>query len=225
MGIDVGLKSFLVDSENNAVANPQFYRQAEPRLKVLQRRVSRKVLGSANRQRAKLCLARKHEQVTNQRQDFLQKLTTKIIKNHDTIFVEDLNVRGLLQNHCLAKSISDVSWSEFFRQLKYKAEWTGKNVIEIGRFEPSSKMCGCGVVNHALTLKDREWTCTSCGTLNQRDFLAACNIKKFGLLKTVYKTERPNTPMDSRGESVESLPVGRAVKQKSRKATSGNPRL
>jgi putative transposase len=211
VGIDVGLKSFLVDSHNNEVANPQFYRQAEPRLKVLQRRLSRKVLGSNNSRRAKLHLALKHEQVANQRQDFLHKLSTNLLKNHDTVFVEDLNVRGMMQNHCLAKSIGDVSWSEFFRQLQYKADWQGKNVIEIGRFQPSSKMCGCGVINKDLALKDRIWACKSCGAVNERDFLAARNILKFGLMKSVYRTEY--TPMGSRGEPVESWSIGRALKQ------------
>jgi len=212
-GIDVGLKSFLVDSNGLEVENPKFYRNSEKRIKCLQRRLSRKVKESKNRRKAQLKLALKHEYVANQRKDFLQKLTTNIIKNQDTIFVEDLNVKGMLKNHNLAKSISDASWSEFFRQLKYKSEWLGKNIIEIGRFEPSSKMCSCGVINKELKLEDREWTCKSCGAVHHRDLLAANNIKKFGLMKLNYYT-----PRDTGGESVElSTKVG-AMKQKPSKA-------
>lgn len=208
VGVDVGLKSFLVDSSNNAVANPQFYRNAEPRLKVLSRRLTRKVNGSSNKKKAKLRLAIRHEKITNQRTDFLHQTSSRLVKNHDTIFIEDLNVKGMLKNHCLAKSISDVSWSEFFRQLTYKSEWYGKNMIEIGRFEPSSKMCWCGVLNKELTLADREWTCKACGSVNDRDHLAASNIKKFGLIGLKYHTRTGCS-----GGSVESSALAGAMKQ------------
>lgn len=216
IGIDVGLKSFLVDSNNNEIENPKFYRNAEPRIKCLQKRLSNKVKNSNNRKKAQKKFALKHEKVANQRKDFLHKLTTKIIKNQDTIFVEDLNVKGMLKNHNLAKSISDVSWSEFFRQLKYKSDWNGKNIIEIGRFEPSSKMCECGVINKNLKLSDRVWTCKSCGVINQRDFLAAKNIKKFGLMKFVYSTY---STRGTRGESVEMSALVGSMKQKLEQAT------
>jgi putative transposase len=220
IGIDVGLKSFLVDSNNTIINNPKFYRNAEPRIKCLQKRLSKKVKGSSNSRKAQKRLALKHEYIANQRKDFLHKLTTDIIKNQDTIFVEDLNVKGMIKNHNLAKSISDVSWSEFFRQLKYKSDWNGKNVIEIGRFEPSSKMCNCGVINKELKLEDRVWTCKECGSENERDFLAANNIKKFGLMKSVYTTR------DTRGESVEMSTLVESTKQKLMQATAlRNPRL
>lgn len=208
IGIDVGLKSFLVDSDNNVVENPHFHKNSEPRLKVLQRRLSRKVKGSSNRKKAKLLLAIKNEKVANQRMNFLHQVSSRLVKNHDTIFVEDLNVKGMLKNHCLAKAISDVSWSELFRQIKYKTDWQGKNVIEIGRFEPSSKMCWCGTINKELTLADREWVCKTCGSVNDRDHLAASNIKKFGLLGLNYHTRT-----DSSGEPVESSALAGAMKQ------------
>ena len=208
VGLDVGLKSFLVDSDNNTVSNPQFYRNAEPRLKILGRRLSRKVKGGNNRRKAQFRLACKHEKIANQRVNFLHQTSVRLVKNHDTVFVEDLNVKGMLKNHCLAKSISDVSWSEFFRQLKYKSDWQGTNVIEIGRFEPSSKMCWCGTINKDLTLADREWTCKACGSVNDRDYLAASNIKKFGLLGLNYHTRT-----DCPGGPVESSALAGALKQ------------
>lgn len=208
IGIDVGLKSFLVDSNNNIVDNPQFYRKSEQRIKVLSKRLSRKVKDSSNRRKAQLRLAIKHEKIANQRLNFLHQVSSRLVKNHDTIFIEDLNVKGMLKNHCLAKSISDASWSEFFRQLKYKSEWYGKNVIEIGRFEPSSKMCWCGAINKDLKLSDREWTCRSCGSVNDRDHLAASNIKKFGLIGLKYHTRT-----DGSGEPVELSALAEAVKQ------------
>jgi putative transposase len=220
IGIDMGIKSFLVSSDGTDIPNSQFYRQAEPRIKCLQRRVARKVKGSKNREKAKLAVSVAHEKIRNRRSDFLHKLSTNLIKNHDTIFVEDLNVKGMLKNHCLAKSIADVSWSEFFRMLAYKADWYGKNVLEIGRFEPSSKMCGCGVVNSELTLADRVWTCKSCGAVNQRDLLAAQNIKKFGLLGLKYKTRT-----DSSVEPVELSALAGAVKQEHTTRKSRSPRL
>jgi len=223
IGIDVGLKSFLVDSNNIEVKNPKFYRNAESRIKCLQQGLSKKTKGGSNRRKAQKKLALKHEKIANQRKDFLHKLSTNIIKNQDTIFVEDLNVKGMLKNHNLAKSISDVSWSEFFRLLKYKADWYGKNIIEIGRFEPSSKMCSCGVINSNLKLEDRVWTCENCGNTNQRDFLAANNIKKFGLMKLNYNTYATR---DTRGESVEMSTLVESMKQKLETGDcSRNPRL
>jgi putative transposase len=150
-------------------------------LTVLQRRLSKKQKGSNRRKKAKLAVAKHHYRIACQRADFLHKLTSQLVKNHDSIVIEDLNVAGMLKNHCLAKHISSASWSEFFRQLEYKCEWSGKNLIRIGRFEPSSRMCTCGLVNRELTLKDRTWKCPSCGEVHDRDLLAARNIKMFGL--------------------------------------------
>lgn len=181
VGIDVGIKDFAVLSNGDTFANPKFLENSSKRLAVLQRRLSKKVKGSKRRDKARLSLAKQYERITNQRTNFIHQVTSKIISENQTIIIEDLNVVGLLKNHCLAKSISSASWSEFFRQIDYKAEWYGCNVIRIGRFEPSSKMCGCGYINKELKLSDRSWKCPMCGAENDRDLLAAQNIKRFGL--------------------------------------------
>ena len=198
IGIDVGIKSYCVMSNGDVVDNPHHLKNKLNKLKVYQRRLSKKKKGSSNRYKQKLKVARIHNDITNTRKDFINKLTTNIIKNHDTIFVEDLNIRGMLKNHHLALSISDVSWSEFFRQIEYKSEWYGNNLIKIGRFEPSSRTCDiCGLINERLKLSDREWTC-ECGAVHDRDLLAARNIKHFGLMKLKYNTRQgmPEEPVD-----------------------------
>ncbi len=138
------------------------------------------------------------------RKDFLQKLSTKIVcDNQATTFcIENLSVNNMVKNHKLAQAINDVGWGEFVRQLEYKCNWYGKNLIRIGRFEPSSKTCNeCGIINELLTLKDREWVCANCSTLHDRDINAAINIKKFGLKNSGWVTP---------GGPVELLPIGRA---------------
>ena len=127
-------------------------------------------------------IAVQHRRIANRRLNFLHKLSTNLIRTYSSICLEDLNVKGMMKNHCLANGISSVAWNEFVRQLTYKSDWYGRNVIFIGRFEPSSKTCNhCGYVNCELTLKDREWTCPQCGELLDRDVNAALNIKKMGL--------------------------------------------
>jgi putative transposase len=185
VGIDLGIKDFAILSTGEKIPNPKFFRTKLDRLKALQRRASKKQKGSQNRKKANLKVARLHEQITNQRKDFLQKTSSKIISDNQTIILEDLNIAGMLKNHKLAQAISDVSWSEFIRMLTYKAEWNGKNIIHIGRFKASSKTCStCGALNKELTLKDREWACGSCHTKHDRDLNAATNIKKFGLIRS-----------------------------------------
>ena len=198
VGIDVGIKDFAVCSNGDTFTNPKFLEKAERRPKVLQRRFSKKQKGSNRRERARRSLARQYERVRNQRNNFIHQVTARIVRENQTVVIEDLNVEGMLQNHCLAKHISSASWSEFFRQLQYKCEWQGKNLIRIGRFEPSSKMCLCGYVNKDLKLKDREWTCPECGRHNDRDLLAAINIKRFGLQR-----QNLNTPSVGGEEDVE----------------------
>lgn len=176
-GIDLGIKTFLVTSDAKEYANPKFLKKSLSRLKFIQSKYSQK-----KGKQTKYRLQRLHEKVANQRKDFLHKTSAELIKNHDTVCIENLNVKGMLKNHTLAQAISDVAWGEFIRQLKYKAEWYGKNLIEIGRFEPSSKTCShCGTINETLTLADREWACVSCLTVHDRDLNAAINIKKIGL--------------------------------------------
>lgn len=181
IGIDVGLKHFAVLSNGERIYNPRHYQSNEKRLAILQRRLARKQKGSKRRQKAKLAVAKQHYKIACQRNDFLHKLTSQLVKSHDSIVIEDLNVEGMLKSHLLAKHIKNAAWSEFFRQLQYKCEWNGKNLIRIGRFEPSSRMCTCGLVNRELKLSDRTWTCPSCGSKHDRDLLAANNIKMFGL--------------------------------------------
>ncbi len=211
LGIDVGLTDFAILSTREKVENPRFLKNSLQRLKVLQRRVSRKVKGSKNRKKAIQKLARCHEKITNQRSDFLHKLSYRVVGENQAIAVESLNVSGMQKNHCLAQSISDVSWSTFFTMLDYKCQKYGKTLLKIGRFDPSSKICStCGYLNRDLALKDREWICPDCGTHHDRDINAAINIKKFALQKQnlvgVLGVERTVEPVDS-------LPMGRGMKQ------------
>jgi putative transposase len=181
IGIDLGLKSFFVTSAGESVQPPKFLRTSEDKLKLLQRRLSRKVKGSNRRNKVRIKVARMYEKVTNQRNDFLHKLSHRLLSENQAIFAEDLNVKGIMANHDLAKSVADAGWSEFIRQIKYKSEWNGVHFGQIDRFFPSSKRChACGWINQSLTLKDREWTCQGCGRVVDRDFNAAQNILQFG---------------------------------------------
>jgi putative transposase len=183
VGIDLGIKDFAVTSDGEVIKNPKFLRNNIDRLKVLQRRASKKKKGSNNRKKANKRVALLHEKIKNQRQDFLHKISSRLVSENQTICLENLGVSNMMKNHCLAQSISDVSWSEFNRMIEYKAEWYGVNILRIGRFAPSSKTCECGVINKDLKLSDRVWECKSCGQVNERDYLAARNIKKFALYK------------------------------------------
>jgi putative transposase len=189
VGVDVGIKTFATLSTGEEIENPKFLREELARLKVLQKRASKKKKGSENKRKAFHKVAILHERIANRRNDFLHKLTHRLTNESqiDSIATEDLNVAGMMKNHCLAQAIADVSWSEFFRQLDYKADWNGKNILKIGRFEPSSRTCEvCGKVNKELKLSDREWTC-ECGAKHDRDILAARNIKRFALLNDNLK--------------------------------------
>jgi len=181
IGLDVGIKSFLVDSDGNKIDNPAYFRQSEKLLRRRQRRLCRRVKGSNRRGKARLLVAKAHEKVKNQRNDFLHKVANQYISQYDVIFIEDLNVKGMVRNHHLSKSIADSSWSKFFELLSWKAEEAGRTLIRIPRFEPSSKTCSdCGAVNKALTLNDRQWVCQACGVLHDRDYNAAKNINRVG---------------------------------------------
>jgi putative transposase len=184
IGIDVGLKTFATLSTGEKIDNPKFLKKSQDRLKYAQYILSNRVKGSKNRDKQRIKVARLFEKVTNQRNDFLHKLTYRLTHDNqvNSIVIEDLNISGMMKNRCLAGSIGDASWSKFFEFLSYKCDWYGKNLITIGIFDPSSKMCSCGVINRQLTLKDREWTCSSCGKHHDRDVLASNNIKHFGLL-------------------------------------------
>lgn len=182
VGIDLGIKSFIVTSDGLQIDNPKYLKNSLLHLKYLQRQVSRKVKGSNSRKKTVFRLAIQHEKVANQRKDFLNKLSSKIISENQTICIEDLTVSNMIKNHKLAQAISDCGWSMFVSMLEYKASWYGKNLLRIGKFEPSSKLCSkCGAKNDTLTLADREWLCANCGTLHDRDLNAAINIKTFAL--------------------------------------------
>jgi putative transposase len=183
IGIDLGIKTFAVLSNGEEIQNPKFLRKSLLKLKRDQRKMSRKVKGSNNRNKQRIKVARTYEKVTNKRNDFLNKLTTKLVSEHNTICLEDLNVKGMIKNHKLAQALSDVSIGTFNRMIEYKAKERGVNIIRIGRFEPSSKMCTCGTVNTKLKLSDRIWTCDNCNVTHDRDLLAANNIKRFAFLK------------------------------------------
>lgn len=194
VGVDVGIKSFAVCSNGKVFENPKYLKQSLKRLKCLQRRLSKKQKGSTRREKAKLRLALLYEYVTNQRRDYHHKVSFYLTHSVgvDTICIEDLNIQGMLQNHCLASSISDAAWSMLFEFLGYKTEWEGKNLITIGRFDASSKLCHvCGTINKDLTLSQREWVCGSCNTVLDRDLNAAMNIKTFGLARYATGPERP----------------------------------
>lgn len=223
IGIDLGIKTFIVTSEGEEVDNPKFLKKNLSHIKYLHRQLSKKKKGGKNRQRAKLKLAKAYEKVSNMRSGFLHKTSTKLVRENQTICIEDLNVEGMLKNHKLAQAIQDVSWSEFVRQLKYKADWYGVNILEIGRFYPSSKLCKCGVLNKELKLSDRVWTCSNCGAENYRDVLAAQNIKNFAFLenptkffKEVYEPNK--SPWGTGRESVEAASLEAPVKQKPAKS-------
>lgn len=182
VGIDLGIKDFATLSDGTKYENNKFLEKRQKRLKKLQRRFSKAQKGSKRRERLRIKIAKQYRRISNRRSDFLHKLTTDLTSRFDTICLENLNVRGMMQNHHLANVISSVAWSEFVRQLTYKAEWSGKNVIFIGRFEPSSKTCSCcGYIKKDLTLKNRNWVCPQCGTTHDRDINAAINIRNFGL--------------------------------------------
>lgn len=188
VGIDLGLTNFLITSNGDTINNPKYLQEAESRLKYVQRKYS-KYKGKRTRHK----LAKLHEKVANQRRDFLHKNSSKLVSENQTIAIEDLNVEGMMKNHCLAKSISDVGWSMFIEMLAYKCDWYGVNLLKIGRFDPSSKTCSnCGNINKELTLKDREWTCRKCNVNHDRDINAAINIKSFALKKILSGTDSKN---------------------------------
>ena len=180
VGLDVGVKTFSTQSDGIEVDNPKYFSKNQAKLKRLQQHFSRKQKGSSRRNKCRLKIAKLHQKIVNQRQWFLHNYSTYLIDNYDIIFIEDLDIKGLLEKRQLSKEISDVSWSEFFRMLQYKADWYGKTIHKVDRYYASSKTCSCGVKNDNLKLSDRVWTCGSCGVKNNRDELASQNLLKEG---------------------------------------------
>ena len=184
LGIDLGIKSLAVCSDGRTFDNPKNLQHSLDRLALLQKRLSRKQKGSANRNKARIRVARLQEHIANCRKDNLHKITH--VLTHDsqvrTLCMENLNVKGMQSNHHLAQAVGDASFGMFLTMLEYKCRWYGVNLVKIDRFAPSSKTCGqCGYVYKGLKLSERSWTCPECGTHHDRDFNAACNIKEFGL--------------------------------------------
>ena len=183
VGIDLGIKDFAITSDGDKYSNHKYLKQFLIKLAKLQRELSRKTKGGSNWDKARMKVARLQEKIANQRRDYLNKLSTKLVNEYDVICLEDLQVKNMVKNHKLAQSISDVSWSEFVRQLSYKAEWYGKELVKIDKFFPSSQTCHvCGHINKdTKDLGIRKWICPNCTTEHDRDINASINILNEGL--------------------------------------------
>ena len=182
LGLDYSSGQFYIASDGNVADYPKYYRQKEKQLRRAQQKLSRCKNGSKNKEKARTKVARIHEKIANQRKNFLHQLSRKITNSYDVVVVENINLRGLAGSLKLGKSTNDNGFGTFRTFLKYKLEDQGKQLIVIDKFYPSSKICSeCGYINKELTLKDRTWTCPSCGIIHNRDFNAAVNIKKEGL--------------------------------------------
>lgn len=208
VGVDTGIKELAILSDGSSYGNIKSLKTKLKKLKYEQRQLSKKQKGShrSNKQKRKLALV--HESITNIRKDYLHKVSTEIVKNHDMISVEDLAVKNMMKNHCLAQAMSDVSLGAFYIMLEYKANWNDRSLVKINRFFPSSKKCSsCGWIKQDLTLSIRDWTCDSCGESVSRDVNAAKNILKQGI-NILSGCGRQSDTKQKRGEA---LPVGESV--------------
>ena len=213
VGIDLGLKEFLVTSDGKHVSNPKFYKQYKKELKKYQQHLSRKVKGSKRREKARIKVARLHEKITNLRENMQHQVSSNLVKSYDLIAMESLAVKNMVKNHKLAAAISDVGWSSLITKINYKAELYGKKTTQIDRFFPSSKTCNCcGYRKDDLTLKVRNWTCVKCGKEHDRDENAAINILNRALVEdNLNKSSGTDDnrhgakirPEDTKGKSVE----------------------
>lgn len=182
VGVDLGIKTLATQSDGKTYPNIRPYRTLEDRLAKLQQWFSRTEKGSQHRERLRKRIAKLYQRITNIRNDHLNKVSWQMVRDNGTIVLEDLNIKGMMKNHCLAKAVADVSLADLVRMVKYKAAWYGRDVLQVDRWFPSSKTCGeCGYIKQDLTLGDREWTCPRCEVKHDRDLNAAKNIKRQGL--------------------------------------------
>jgi len=218
VGIDLGVSSLVTLSTGEKIANPKTFKAKYKRLRRAQKALSRKLKGSSNRHKARLKVAKLQAEIADTRKDFLHKLTTQLVRDNQVIAVEDLAVKNMVKNHSLAQSISDASWGELVRQLEYKSEWYGRELVKIDRWFPSSKRCSnCGHVVQRLPLNIREWDCPECGFHHDRDVNAAINVLAAGQAVSVCgATVRP--------EESKSRKAG-ATKQKPLRVTGESPSL
>ena len=202
VGIDLGIKDFVITSDNKKFKNSRYTKTYAKQLKKAQQHLSRKQKGSNGFEKQKLKVAKIHEKIASCRLDTLHKVSHKLINEFDVIVCEDLNIKGMIKNHKLSKHIADASWGNFVTLLQYKCDWYGKELVKVNRFHPSSKTCNeCGWINQNLKLSDREWTCSSCGVIHDRDVNASKNILKEGL-KNISAGTVDNTDGDSNKTSV-----------------------
>ena len=182
IGIDLGIKDFVITSEGEVFDNLHFKKSETKKIKRLQHRLSKKQKGSNNRNKARIKLAKVYKKINDRKQYYLHAVSNSLIDENQVICMEDLNVKGMVKNHNLAESICEMNFGEFRRMLEYKAQWYNRKMVFVDRFYPSSKMChNCGCINKNLTLKDRQWICPQCGNMVERDYNAALNILDKGL--------------------------------------------
>lgn len=218
VGIDLGLKDFVITSDNKKFKNNRYTKKYAKQLKKAQQHLSRKQKGSNGFEKQKLKVAKIHEKIASCRLDALHKVSHQLVNQYDLISIEDLNVKGMIKNHKLSKHIADASWGNFVILLQYKCDWYGKELVKVNRFYPSSKTCGdCGWINQNLKLSDREWTCNYCGVIHDRDINASKNILKEGLKiygqgLSITKVERKSDVSNNAySMKPEAHPIGSAV--------------
>lgn len=205
VGIDLGLNDLFILSDGQKFNNPRPFRENQAKLKKAQQHLSRKVKGSKRKEKARFKVSKIHEAIANSRKDFLHKISTELVTEYDVICIEDLNVSGMMKNHCLSKAIQDASWSTFVSFLDYKCNWYGKTLVKIDRFYPSSKTCSnCGHKIELMGLNIRNWTCPECGVHHDRDINAAINILNKGFTD-LCGTELEFTGISKKPVSVESI--------------------
>lgn len=220
VGIDLGLTTLATLSNGKTFENIRTTKKYEKELTYQQRQLSKKIKGSNNRNKQRIKVAKVHENIVNTRLNHLHQITTSIIRENQTICVEGLTVSNLIQNHCLAKGIADVSWGEFLRQLKYKSEWYGRELVSIDTFFPSTKMCRhCGHVNRTVELKDRSWDCPNCGKHINRDYNASINILNEGL--KIFKNSGCGTQSEPKQKHVEALTIVKPLKHETHPSLAG----